>query len=124
MMPSRAHFLLKRRIALSKLSFSPTLTVDIFFTSFLSQVIFIIHNRTDLSTKNRVRNASNCAFFVKCLPPSFSRHFVGELPAPEDMDMQMLNRLTTVPAFVGNEAEPVREPELVHHTGELFDTAS
>lgn len=33
MMPSRAHFLLKRRIALSKLSFSPTLTVDIFFTS-------------------------------------------------------------------------------------------
>lgn len=29
MIPSRAHFLLKRRIALSKDSFSPTLTVDI-----------------------------------------------------------------------------------------------
>ena len=31
MIPSREHFLLKRRSALSTLSFSPTLTVDILF---------------------------------------------------------------------------------------------
>ena len=43
MMPSREHLRLKRLMALSTDSFSPTLTVDIYFTSFpLSDTIAYI----------------------------------------------------------------------------------
>ena len=47
MIPSREHFLLKRRNALSTFSFSPTLTVDIFFTILCRCVYFVLRNYTN-----------------------------------------------------------------------------
>ena len=50
MIPSRAHFLLNLRIALSTLSFSPTLTVDIRFHLLLADnTLFIILKWKSLS---------------------------------------------------------------------------
>ena len=43
MIPSREHFLLKRRNALSTFSFSPTLTVDILFHPPLPDAFFIYY---------------------------------------------------------------------------------
>ena len=56
MMPSRAHFLLKRRIALSKLSFSPTLTVDIFFTSSDFKLPFY-YTRKTIDVKRKINRS-------------------------------------------------------------------
>lgn len=56
MMPSRAHFLLKRRIALSKLSFSPTLTVDIFFTSSDFKLLFY-YTRKTIDVKRKINRS-------------------------------------------------------------------
>lgn len=63
MMPSRAHFLLKRRIALSKLSFSPTLTVDIFFTSSDFKLPFY-YTRKTIDVKRKINRSDKK--FVGC----------------------------------------------------------
>lgn len=62
MMPSREHFLLNRRNALSRFSLSPTLIVDIFQPSFASAL-------------NNYHIITSLAAIVNFFRP-FSRHFL------------------------------------------------
>ena len=63
MIPSREHFLLKRRNALSTFSFSPTLTVDILFTI----LCLCVYSYSVIIAKQ--------AFYVKPFLPLFSNFF-------------------------------------------------
>ena len=70
-MPSREHFLLKRRRALSKDSFSPTLIVDIFTPPLPSAFIFILQDYTKLFFHCQAQNVLFRPFFSKFEKPPF-----------------------------------------------------